>query len=147
MNSRLEIKSFKYAAIFLVAYLNVFITQAACNLSHLFEQTEIAHHNDHDGNEEVPPHHHDDKSDHQHNEKSEKKGSCCNDKTSDFFANQSTHSTSSVNFKNTHIVVAFINTAFFICNQTVYNSKGHISYSLPPPKIPDIRVFVNSFII
>lgn len=151
MKNRFQIKSFIIAAIFLAAYLNVFITQASCNLSHFFEQPQTAHHHDghdhHHGNEEVPPHHHDDKPNHQHDGKSEKKGNCYNDKTSAFFASQGNPATSSVDFKNTYTELAFINAVFFICNRTVYNTKGHISYSLPPPKIPDIRVFIQSFII
>ena len=151
MKNRFQIKSFIIAAVFLAAYLNVFITQASCNLSHLFEQPKTAHHHDghdhHHGNEEVPPHHHDDKPDHQHDEKSEKKGNCCNDKTSSFFASQGNPATSSVDFKNTYSEFALINAILFVCNRPVFNTKGHITYSLPPPKIPDIRVFIQSFLI
>jgi hypothetical protein len=155
VRNRFQIKSFVIAAIFLAAYLNVFVTQASCNLSHLFEQTatKSSHHHDgghdhHHGNEEVPPNHHDDKPDHHHDGKSGKKdNNCCNDKTSAFFASQGNPATSSVDFKNTYTECALINAILFVCNRPVFNTKGYVSYSLPPPKIPDIRVFIQSFII
>lgn len=157
MKNRFKIKSFLIAAIFLAAYLNVFITQASCNLSHLFEETQTqshsthSHQNSHDhhhGNENVPPHHHDDKPDHQHDGKSEQKdNNCCNDKTSTFFESQGNPTTFSVDFKNTYTEFALINAIFFVCNQPVFNTNGYVSYTLPPPKIPDIRVFIQSFII
>ncbi len=154
MKNRFKIKSFIIAAIFLAAYLNVFITQASCNLSHLFEKTQTAahnHQNNHDhhhANEDVPPHHHDDKPDHQHDGKSEKDdNNCCNDKTSLFFASQGNPSTSSVDLKNPVQADLIFISAFIAFNPTVYNTRGYVSYKLPPPKIPDIRVFIQSFII
>lgn len=139
--------------VFLAAYLNVFVTQASCNLSHLFEQTaKTSHHHDghdhHHGSEEVPPHHHDDKPDHTH-DTGKKDNNCCNDKTSAFFASQGNPATSSVDIKKTvytDLILIFIS-AFITFNPTVYNTKGYISYILPPPKIPDIRIFIQSFII
>lgn len=157
MKNRFKIKSFLIAAMFLAAYLNVFITQASCNLSHLFEKTQTqsqsthSHQNSHDhhhGNEDVPPHHHDDKPDHQHDGKSEQKdNNCCNDKTSSFFASQGNPSTSSVDLKNPVQADLIFISAFIAFNPTVYNTRGYVSYKLPPPKIPDIRVFIQSFII
>lgn len=155
MKKRFQIKSFIIATFFLAAYLNVFATQASCNLSHLFEQTtksthqhEGGHDHHHGNGEEVPPHHHNDKPDHHHDGKSGKKDNgCCNDKTSAFFAGQGNPATTSVDFKNTYTEFALINPVFFVCNRPVFNTKGHITYSLPPPKIPDIRVFIQSFLI
>ena len=137
---------------FLAAYMNVFITQASCNLSHLFEKNKSTHnhqnsHDHHHGNENVPPHHHDDKPDHQHDSKSEKDNNCCNDKTSAFFASQGNPITSSVDFKNTYTEFALIDAMFFVCNRPEFNTKGYGFYSLPPPQIPDIRVFIQSFLI
>lgn len=151
MKKHFQIKSFIIAVVFLAAYMNVFITQASCNLSHFFDQPQTTQNHDshdhHHGNE-VPPHNHDDKPDHQHDGKSEKKdNNCCNDKTSAFFASQGNPSTSSIDFKNTYTELILINATFFICNRPVFNTKGYVSYSLPPPKIPDIRVFIQSFII
>jgi len=157
VKNRFKIKSFIIAAVFLAAYMNVFITQASCNLSHLFEETQTqsqsthSHQHSYDhhhGNKDVPPHHHDDKPDHQHDGKSKKDdNNCCNDKTSVFFESQGNPATSSVDFKNpTQTDLIFIK-AFIMFSPAVYNARGYVSYKLPPPKIPDIRVFIQSFII
>lgn len=155
MKKRFQIKSFIIATFFLAAYLNVFATQASCNLSHLFEQTtksthqhEGGHDHHHGNGEEVPPHHHNDKPDHHHDGKSGKKDNgCCNDKTSAFFASQGNPATSSVDFKNPIQADLIFIKAFIVLNPAVYNTRGYVSYKLPPPKIPDIRVFIQSFII
>ncbi|MBI1781666.1 MAG: hypothetical protein HYR66_09895 [Sphingobacteriales bacterium] len=153
MKKRFQIKSFIIATFFLAAYLNVFAKQASCNLSHLFEQStkETHHHDDdhdhHHGNEEAPPHHHNDKPDHQHDGKNEKDNNCCNDKTSAFFAGQGNPATTSVDFNLLKTDIVFINAFISMINPVVFNTRGYVSYKLPPPKIPDIRVFIQSFII
>ncbi len=146
MKNRFQIKSFITAAFFLVAYLNVFATQASCNLPHFFEQaTKSTSHHDNSTD-----HHHGDKNAlaHHHNKKgAEKDSNCCNDKTTAFFANQGNHIIYSVDFKNTFCTELIFANALLDNNLSLSNSNCAISYSLPPPKIPDIRVFIQSFII
>lgn len=104
-------------------------------------------HDHHHGNEETPAHHHDDESGNHPDETNKKDDNCCNDKTSAFFESQGNPVISSFDFKNTsYSELVFIN-VLFISNQSAFNAKGYVSYSLPPPKIPDIRVFIHSFII
>ena len=153
MKNRFQIKSFTTAAFFLAAYLNVFATQASCNLPHFFEDLNKSYsdqghsHNHHHDNKETTSHHNDEDTNH-HNEKgAEKDDNCCNDKTSAFFANQGNHVISSVDFKNTSVTEYIFVKTIFVCNSEVFDSENFISYSLPPPKIPDIRIFIHSFII
>lgn len=152
MKKRFQIKSFITATFFLVAYMNVFATQASCNLPHFFEEiNKSASHqnnsNSHHHDNKTSSHHHDEDSSH-HNEKGAKKNNnCCNDETAAFFANQGNHAVSSVDFKNTSVTEYIFVKTIFVCNSEVFDSKNFISYSLPPPKIPDIRIFIHSFII
>lgn len=152
VKNRFQIKSFITATFFLVAYLNVFATQASCNLPHFFEEINksTSHqdnsHNHHHDNEGTSSHHHDEDSSH-HEKDAEKDNNCCNDNTTAFFANQGNHVIFFVDFKNTFCVdLAFANT-LMIYFSPEFDTKGVVSYSLPPPKIPDIRVFIRSFII
>ena len=152
MKNRFQIKSFITAAFFLVAYLNVFATQASCNLPHFFEeiskstQHQNGSHGHHHDDKKSPSHHNDENS--SHNKKgAEKDSNCCNDKTTTFFANQGNHIIYSVDFKNTFFTELIFANALLDNNLSLSNSNCAISYSLPPPKIPDIRVFIQSFII
>ncbi|MDO9184399.1 MAG: hypothetical protein Q7W13_00185 [Bacteroidia bacterium] len=152
MKNRFQIKSFIIATFFLVAYLNVFAKQASCNLPHIFElSTKSTPHDDghdhHHGNEEAPAHHHDDESNDQQDKKNKKDDNCCNDKTSIFFESQGNPIVSSFDFKNVSCTELVFIKAVFIYNPLVFDIKNYASYSLPPPKIPDIRVFIQSFII
>ena len=156
MKNRFQIKSFITATFFLVAYLNVFATQASCNLPHFFEEISKStqyqnashshgHHHNHDDKKSPSHHNHEDSS--HHEEDAEKDNNCCNDKTAAFFASQGNPIVSSEDFKNTFCTeLVFINTATVYYSPIFYN-KGAASYSLPPPKMPDIRVFIQSFII
>ena len=145
MKNRFQIKSFIIATFFLVAYSNVFAKQVVCNWSSLFEQnTSKSSQHDDDckdcEDEKASPLHHND-------EKEKKEAPCCNDKTTAFFASQGNHIVSSFDFKNTSVTENVFFKPIFVCNPNIVNSKNYISYSLPPPKIPDIRVFIQSFII
>ena len=127
------------ATFFLVAYSNVFAKQVACNWSSLFEQnTTKQNHNDDDCEDKTPAKHH------QHNEN---EAPCCNDKTTAFFASQGNHIISSFDFKNTTVTENVFFNTIFVCNPKIVNSKNYTTYSLPPPKIPDIRIFIHSFLI
>lgn len=154
MKNRFQIKSFITATFFLVVYLNVFITQASCNLPHFFNDitNESSHkkdsHGHHHDNANTSSHHHNEPLN-THNEKDGKKDDdCCNDKTSAFFANQGNLTISSVDFKNTFCTqLVFTNQKKIVCDFPESCIKRTTFYSLPPPKIPDIRVFIQSFII
>lgn len=147
MKNNFQIKTFVIVAFFLAAYLNVIAKQASCNLPYIFQQnSKPAHHHNND-NEGTDSHHHDDQSSHKKEEKSKKDDNCCNDKTTAFFESQGNPVISSFDFKNiSYSELAFIN-VLFIYNQSVFSAKGYVFYSLPPPKISDIRVFIRSFII
>ncbi len=139
--------------VFLLAiYGNVLFTQFFCTVSPLFESStsSIAHVDDHDhhhGKEAShhPEHNHDHEEPQQKDKSEPKDDDCCNDETSVFFALQTLPSKSSAEFKD----ISFTDFSFVASSQ-IYtllpiNSRGFLSFNLPPPKIPDIRVFVHSF--
>ena len=64
-----------------------------------------------------------------------------------FFASQGNPAISSVDFKNTNCSELVFTNSTIIFDLPKFYTKGITSYSLPPPKIPDIRVFIQSFII
>ena len=145
MKRKKNISKLLIGGFFLALYCNVLFTQLLCNYSHLlselFEQTHTHkddHHHDHD--EKTPL------TEHSHND-SKKDDNCCNDKTAAFFASQTNPTTISFDFKNTFYTefVTFSNNIFI--NTPSVNQKGYFSYESAPPKIPDIRVFIHSFLI
>lgn len=136
------------AALFLVAYLNVFFTQVSCGFSHFYEEIGFAqNHNEeqeHHEHEEFSAQHHDNESNHQNDGK---ENNCCNDKTSAFFASQINYQIAKTEIKP--FISELTMNAFHFVQHYESSQKGEviISDKSPPPKISDIRVFLHSFII
>lgn len=135
------------AALFLVAYLNVFFTQVSCGFSHFYEDINFSQNHseerEHHEHGKMLSHHHDE-SNHDHDGKEK---SCCNDKTSAFFACQFNYQIVKTEIK------PFISETSAIPFQLVHHFENLkkdeviISCKSPPPKISDIRIFIHSFII
>ena len=125
---------------FLFTYGNVLFTQIICNYLAISEKSHI--HQDglshHVSNDEtlIVKHSHKDSND----------DNCCNEKTSAFFASQSNLVNSSLDIKNPFVGFSFTHTItsynFASCTLISFTSSKS-----PPPKLPDIRVFIQSFLI
>jgi hypothetical protein len=136
---------------FLAIYCNVLFTQLLCNYAHLLDTSQVEHkhsqgHDHHHGNADIPTVEHTDKGNHEHNES--KDDNCCNDKTAAFFASQSNPANTSFELKSLYFTaLIFVSNLIETNLLSITNSKGYFSYESPPPKIPDIRVFIHSFLI
>lgn len=138
MNKKIYISKLLIAALFLTAYCNILVTQLTCNLPHLLEATkQDGHHHDNDDAE------HDHSDSHKHNDS--KDDNCCNDKTAAFFASQINPVNPTFEFKNTFFAKIIFSPNCIINFPLPLNSEGYFSYRAPPPKMPDIRVFIQSF--
>lgn len=135
------------ALIIISAFVYVQVNALTCGINHFIDATGLAHHHPlghdhHHDHENMPDEHHHDSGKHDENEKN-----CCSDFTQAFL---SAFSKSSVNhtefsFKQVNI---FFDYSFTHAVHTAnyYYADGVLSDPpLPPPKIPDIRVFIRSF--
>lgn len=150
MNKKKSISKLFIGAFFLAIYCNVMFTQLFCNYSHLIDLagTEHEHPQGHDHPHSdvamlVSQHNQDDS----HKYEISKEDNCCNDNTSEFFASQTNPTTASFEFKNTFFTefISFSNNVFTSIKPLI-TFEGYFS-ELPPPKIPDIRIFIHSFLI
>jgi hypothetical protein len=142
------------AIAFLAIYVNVLAKNITCNWGHLFAEIGNHHsshqhdhgssHHSHSGHsEETGSHSHKGKHDHS-KESSKNDGNCCNDAAAQIFKSLSTPSQFDYNFK----LVEFQAANAFVLNflSFVPNTSPVVgNYSLPPPKIPDIRIHIQSF--
>lgn len=151
MTKKLQISKFLIVAILLAAYSGIYTTDflCFCNLKHseLIASEQTNHHSKKkDHIENITGKHHDNK-DSKSNGCSSNGCDCCNELTSIFVADLPKIITPT--FQNK---VKTFNTTFFIHNITLpkhdcITEQLLNNYKLPPPKIPDIRVFIQSFII
>ena len=111
-----------------------------CNWGHLFSQVE-----NHDSHDEHGDDHHSDQGHHNHTKSSSKDdGNCCKDVTEKIFKSLSTLNQFAYSFKS--IEYQTLNTFVIKFSSVKGNSDLFVNnYFLPPPKIPDIRVFIQSF--
>ena len=121
------------------------VKSVSCNLSHLIsdfnshiEKGEHSHHHS------VEANHSQEGSDDHTKSSSKKDGNCCNDEAANFFKSISSQDHSNYKFKSQefHQINILTLQSFVTCQKldfVIYN------YSLPPPKIPDIRVHIQSF--
>lgn len=150
MNNIKHIVKTSIALIFLSAYLNVFFTEIQCGFAHLIDQSGIPHehengHDHHHGEHEVPAHPHSDSgSDHDHDRTSTE--NCCNETTSSFFSAQNQNTSGLLDVKNLISELTHFSNAspseFFVSE---INSIPFIFNEKPPPKVPNIRIFIQSF--
>jgi hypothetical protein len=151
------------AVLMLLLFTGIMANNILCNYAHAIDASGVAHdhpfghdhhhkapkheHNhDHDHNhqhDEAPPEkEHKDKG-HNHNDQSDH--DCCNELTLVFFSTLQRDEAPDFTFNLTAFSVDL--------PQLVYKSqlveknlfRGIANYAIPPPKIPDIRVFLHSF--
>jgi hypothetical protein len=135
------------ALVIIGAFVYVQANALTCGINHLIDAAGLAHHHPfghdhHHDHESIPEDHHHDAGKHDENEKN-----CCSDFTQTFLSafTKSPVSNAEFSFKQTCIVVELPHSVF---SQDIYfHPKDGILSSppLPPPKIPDIRVFIRSF--
>lgn len=150
MNNIKHIFKTSIALIFLCAYLNVFFAKLQCEFAHIVDQSGVPHehengHDHHHGEHEVPAHPHSDSgSDHDHDENKTK--DCCNDATASFFSAQ--NQTSSIQLELKSLIAEFTlfsNSSPFKFYTPVANTAPFVFNKRHPPKIPDVRIFIQSF--
>lgn len=157
----------RIAAVTLVAAIcNIFITEYFCNLRHASEEAsehhsrlqskehhhsetiaEEDHHDDNDHHHEAVEHHHDDGTtaeNHSHSGKPEK-GGCCKTVTASFYSALNKPGNASFTFTKTILVVFAPFRVISFKNWKEPRPSELFCYKSPPPKIPDIRVFIQSF--
>lgn len=129
------------------AYVYVQMTALTCGIYHIVDKSGIEHthplgHDHHHANESTPEEHHQDSGHHD-----EKEQNCCTDFTSAFisaFTKAPAQETSSVNKlygSEVTITFPFEIPHFGILHYSFYDKE----YYYPPPRIPDIRVYIRSF--
>lgn len=148
MNRKKYISKLLIGVFLIAVYFNTLFTQFFCDYSYLIDLAETEHehpmgHDHHHGDNTVPPVEHNDKGN--HNES--KDGNCCNDKTVAFFTFQTNSATTFFQLKDT-----FFKTVINFSNTTLVNTSSvrldrYFYNKLLPPRIPDIRVFLHSFLI
>lgn len=149
MKSKKNIRTLLALAL-LAMYTNVFALNLVCNYSKIFPSHHS--HQDHDHNHGQHDHHshkeHNHGSHHDDNEKGqeqeEDKNNCCNDEAGKIF--ESVFVTS-INVNGFDFTSDGILPVIFSYNPFDYRVSYYSisNYSLPPPKIPDIRIHIQSF--
>lgn len=147
-------------ALFLaVALINIYVTDFYCSFtkeagSHHSEVSiaeSAENHHSHDVNEaEIPEENHldTDKPETNHNNDRKDTDNCCKDNSAAFFSSLVNHSLKFPVLKTS--VIAIVN--FFQLSNELFSSnsfsiKGFSFREYPPPKTPDVRIFLQSFII
>jgi len=165
MNRMYYIKNLLFAVVLLASFLAVFVTTFVCNLKHftLFEKESATHSHHHEkatgANHHLEYHHHDKQASYgQHHTNTSlnkrqlkhhypKYSSCCKDLTSGFFNALFYKFDFKLVFnKDFPVYVSF---SYLYKYELWYNSylKKSLPNKSPPPKVPDIRIFIQSFII
>lgn len=135
------------ALIIIGAFVYVQVNALTCGINHLIDAAGLAHHHPlghdhHHDHESVPEEHHHDSGKHDENEKN-----CCSDFTQTFLSafTKSSIINTDFSFKQPCIVFSFSHSIF--SQDTYFHVRDNILNAppLPPPKIPDIRVFIRSF--
>lgn len=136
----------------MAVFLNLFFIQLACGLPHIMqklEPTAIAHahpeqddhgHSHHSATSDTVSHHHDGESD--------AHTSCCSEQSNIPFLKASQDSGWSAVVKGHISPLAQINYAFYSwLQQVALVAVAHMPPEDLPPKIPDIRIFLQSLIL
>lgn len=171
LNKKKYIKRIFIAVFFLASYSGVYATYVLCNLIPLIS-AEISHAHDHAGHETAGRHesnshnhssnnhgshdhggdHHKDANRNNHDNHSHDHGDtmdeCCNDLTFPFINSLPKLSPKQFHFEFSVSAVPIIH-SYLVLNKPspeLYPPKL-VWYIHPPPKVPDIRVFIQSFII
>ena len=153
------------AVALVAAICNIYITEYLCNLrhemadaseqhshsqSHKHQDSETIAEEDHDADHdhEAVEHQHDkkDAEHHSHSGKSEE-GGCCKTFTSSFYSALNKPGTVQFSFSKTLLIVFAPLQAVSFKSWMEPRPSELFCYKSPPPKIPDIRIFIQSFLI
>lgn len=129
------------------AYVYVQMTAVTCSIYHIVDESGIAHthplgHDHHHAHESTPEEHHHDSGHHD-----EKEQNCCSEFTSSFFSvfakgpAQATCTVNKLYGSPVTIAFPFETPSLRVMHYSLYNKE----YFYPPPRIPDIRVYIRSF--
>lgn len=168
MNKRTKILKNFIALLLAVAVINIYVTDSYCSFTketnhhhsdlalteaienhhHEAEETEAVEEHHPDG-QEADEHHHDaDQPGCDHHNDSDRDDNCCKDNSAAFFSSLVNHTVNFPILKSS--VTAIINyvhstNELFLTNK--FSTKGFVIREAPPPKTPDVRILIQSFII
>lgn len=135
------------ALLFISAFVYVQVNAFACGINHFIDSSGFAHHHPlghdhHHDHENTPEEHHHDSGKHEENE-----NNCCSDSTQAFLSAFGKSSANPIKFslKNVNTYLEFTCTHSSQIVNFYYLDNVLSDPPLPPPKIPDIRVFIHSF--
>ncbi|MEO5569509.1 MAG: hypothetical protein ABIT08_08755 [Bacteroidia bacterium] len=157
------------ALLLAIAFINIYVTDSYCTLTKVtvnnhsdlvLNETEDTHHHDsadeteaaeehqHDG-QEAEEHHHDadqPECDNHHDGKED--DNCCKDNSAAFFSSLVNHSVNLPVLKTTVIaIINYVQSNNELLASNIFPTKGFVIREAPPPKTPDVRIFIRSFII
>jgi hypothetical protein len=138
-------------AILLAAYFSVYITDFLCNFEHGFVQLSQQHLNkgghDHHNDTSKPHQTHNHIGSHSHDNNSDD-DNCCKDLTYSFIYDLSKLISPTLELKSKIFNAPFCIHYIDVPEYEYFPSQFMAyQYNLPPPKIPNIRIFIQSFII
>ena len=151
MNKKQKILNSFVVSLFLVAFINVYVTDYLCNNAHLIDLTGQEHdhilgHDHHHGKATAPnkEHNHSDKHEHDNNSTD----NCCNDLTTSFYSSLTNPISFNIDFNSINIGTTASILYSSLHYSTLNNSRGLTCYQCrPPPKIADTRIFIQSLLI
>ncbi|MEX2336799.1 MAG: hypothetical protein WD555_05975 [Fulvivirga sp.] len=156
MNKKKHIRIVIIAAFFLASYTGVYATYFLCNIPLAVTSHDHGNHADHDQHESGDHSHNSHSSDHHNSSHGDHHGNhshddgaadeCCNDVTDPFI------SLPKLSLKQFHLkfvvnYVLIVHTFLEVDKPFSEVYPRLTRYIYPPPKVPDVRVFIQSFII
>ena len=140
-----------YAWLMLLPFLSIFLINISCTVDNITQDWSFFAQKDNHHQEHSHGHGHDHSS-HEHDHNSNKSDEedddgCCSDETAAFFASvQAPTQQVTVDFKSSQFTTlyAVVNSLFLFENNLELYSDKRPPPKLPP-KIPDIRIFIQSF--
>ncbi|MDQ3108473.1 MAG: hypothetical protein M3R17_01140 [Bacteroidota bacterium] len=135
------------ALVILGAFVCVQATAFICGINHFIDASGIKHHHPlghdhHHDHNKLPEKHHHDSGKHEENGKE-----CCSDFTRLFLSAFGKSAVNSADFSCKQLIHSFVIAPSLLPETTrCFSDTGILNDPpLPPPKIPDIRVFIRSF--
>lgn len=134
------------AFLFLASYVNVFALNLACNYSRIFSSghSHDNHNHDHHSHKDHGHGSHDKHHKGEDKQKDKDDGNCCNDEAGKVFESVFVTLNNELALDVLSVSVLPANISFLPTDYKItYHSVSN--YSLPPPKVPDIRIHIQSF--
>ena len=156
---RKEIARRIIALFFLAAFVSAIGKNISCDIGHLSIFSEHAeehdhghthsngqhHHHSHDHDSSQASHNHDR---HEHDSKqAEDDGGCCKNLAKTMYSGLTKPVNTKFHFQNAFAAPPAMYYESLSDVAVSYKAADYYSWKAPPPKIPDIRVFIHSFII